>query len=172
MITWELLELNFIILFNYSVLMFLNLPSRDCCWESFPHTLHPNTARPPLWRSKRPITVTSLPKLFNTATQITKVTVSSKAGISLFFFCGRQKFNKCGRFVHTRAGGGGELGEFNMYKSGGWRNVFYKRVLQEAISHPSSAEGKLLKRFWEPFKKEKMEFHLGENVTLYCSGFW
>ena len=29
-----------------------------------------------------------------------------KAGISLFFFCGRQKFNKCGRFVHTRAGGG------------------------------------------------------------------
>ena len=150
--------------------MFLNLPSGNCCWESSPHTLHPNTARPPLWRSKRPITVTSLPKLFNTATQITKVTVSSKAGISLFFFCGRQKFNKCGRFVHTRARG--ELGEFNMYKSGGWQNVFYKRVLQEAISHPSSAEGKLLKRFWEPFKKEKMEFHLGENVTLYCSGFW
>ena len=83
-----------------------------------------------------------------------------KAGISLFFFCGRQKFNKCGRFVHTRARGW-ELGEFNMYKSGGWRNVFYKRVLQEAISHPSSAEGKLLKRFWEPFKKEKMEFHFG-----------
>ena len=76
-------------------------------------------------------------------------------------------------FTRVRGGGGGgELGEFNMYKSGGWRNVFYKRVLQEAISHPSSAEGKLLKRFWEPFKKEKMEFHLGENVTLYCSGFW
>ena len=73
--------------------------------------------------------------------------------------------------LFTRVRGGG-LGEFNMYKSGGWRNVFYKRVLQEAISHPSSAEGKLLKRFWEPFKKEKMEFHLGENVTLYCSGFW
>ena len=76
------------------------------------------------------------------------------------------------RAICSHACEGGELGEFNMYKSGGWRNVFYKRVLQEAISHPSSAEGKLLKRFWEPFKKEKMEFHLGENVTLYCSGFW
>ena len=75
-------------------------------------------------------------------------------------------------FTRVRGWGGGKLGEFNMYKSRGWRNVFYKRVLQEAISHPSSAEGKLLKRFWEPFKKEKMEFHLGENVTLYCSGFW
>ena len=49
--------------------------------------------------------------------------------------------------------------------------MFYKRVLQEAISHPSSAEGKLLKRFWEPFKKEKMEFHLGENVTFTAQGF-
>ena len=154
--------------------MFLNLPSRlveTVAGNPPPIRYTPTQPSPPLWRSKRPITVTSLPKLFNTATQITKVTVSSKAGISLFFFCGRQKFNKCGRFVHTRAGGR-ELGEFNMYKSGGWRNVFYKRVLQEAISHPSSAEGKLLKRFWEPFKKEKMEFHLGENVTLYCSGFW
>ena len=31
---------------------------------------------------------------------------------------------------------------------------FTRRELQEAISHPSSAEGKLLKRFSERFKKD------------------
>ena len=57
-------------------------------------------------------------------------------------------------------------------EAGAGEMCFTSGELEEAISHPSSAEGKLLKRFWEPFKKEKMEFHLGENVTLYCSGFW
>ena len=150
--------------------MILNLPSRNCCWESSPHTLHPNTALPPFVALKTTDNC-HLPAKTVQHCHADYKGYCLKARISLFFFCGRQKFNKCGRFVHTRAGGR-ELGEFNMYKSGGWRNVFYKRVLQEAISHPSSAEGKLLKRFWEPFKKEKMEFHLGENVTLYCSGFW
>ena len=72
--------------------------------------------------------------------------------------------------LFTRAGGNCENSICIKVEAG--EMCFTRRELQEAISHPSSAEGKLLKRFWEPFKKEKMEFHLGENVTLYCSGFW
>ena len=86
--------------------MFLNLPSRNCCWESSPHTLHPNTARPPLWRSKRPITVTSLPKLFNTATQITKVTVSRLEFLCFSFVGDKNSINAGDLFTRVREEGG------------------------------------------------------------------
>ena len=85
--------------------MFLNLPSRNCCWEPSPHTLHPNTARPPFVALK----TTDNCHLAAKTVQHCHADYKGyclKAGISLFFFCGRQKFNKCGRFVHTRARGG------------------------------------------------------------------
>ena len=47
--------------------------------------------------------------------------------------------------------------------------MFYKRgELEEAISHPSSAEGKLLKRFSELLKKE-ICFNWSKNHTFFLS---
>ena len=117
MITWELVELNFInlciyVLFNYFVLMFLNLPSRlveTVAGNPPPISYTPTQPAPPLWRSKRPITVTSLPKLFNTATQITKVTVSRLEFLCFSFVGDKNSINAGDLFTRVRGGGIGRI---------------------------------------------------------------
>ena len=54
--------------------------------------------------------------------------------------------------LFTRAGGNCENSICIKMEAG--EMCFTRRELQEAISHPSSAEGKLLKRFSELLKKE------------------
>ena len=116
MITWELVEVNFInlciyVLFNYFVLMFLNLPSRlveTVAGNPPPISYTPTQPAPPLWRSKRPITVTSLPKLFNTATQITKVTVSRPEFLCFSFVGDKNSINAGDLFTRVRGGGNWE----------------------------------------------------------------
>ena len=54
--------------------------------------------------------------------------------------------------LFTRGGGNCENSICIKVEAG--EMCFTRRELQEAISHPSSAEGKLLKRFSERFKKE------------------
>ena len=68
----------------------------------------PTQPAPPLWRSKRPITVTSLPKLFNTATQITKVTVSSLEFLCFSFVGDKNSINAGDLFTRVRGGGNWE----------------------------------------------------------------
>ena len=118
----------------------------------------PTQLAPPLWRSKRPITVTSLPKLFNTATQITKVTVSSKAGISLFFFCGRQKFNKCGRFVHTRARGWGNWENSICIRVEAGEMCFTSECYKKQFLIHLQRRGNCLKGFGNRSKKRRRSF--------------
>ena len=118
----------------------------------------PTQPAPPLWRSKRPITVTSLPKLFNTATQITKVTVSRLEFLCFSFVGDKNSINAGDLFTRVRGGVGGNWENSICIRVEAGEMCFTSECYKKQFLIHLQRRGNCLKGFGNRSKKRRWSF--------------